>query len=729
MHRAGQLAVRKLTSCALSRLQRLRANWTSARRRFATSVRGAWARLRCYLGRPENHVVGGIVLLGAVLRLGHLDLIPFRAEQARLLLQGLRIADGLLLPLVGVGSADGIAEPPGMSFVVAFPLLLGRDPRIVAAFLSLLNVAAVLGCYRLARRYYGVRPAIVSAGLFASNPWAVLVAREVTPASALVPLSVLLAYGLYTGLLDRRPWGWVLAWAALGLMLNVTLSSLPLVAVVAVLMIAYRRRVRWRQGLLGLFLAAITLVPYVYYQSTHQSRDILALIEGLGQRAGRIVSLVRAIEWAGWIHSGYNLSSLAGASASQYLPTMGWLALLDELVACAFQASLVGLVSLAMRAWSRWKERQDPAKYLVLAVWLWVPLLVSPTQMSRLAPHSLVILWPAGFLAMGVVVDWSIRASNRHRPDQARWRILVQLALWAGVLLVVAWQTYSVMYLQGFVAGHDTAGGYGVPYRFWRSTANMVRRRVVATGTDQAWIVAQGSNSTSDEQPSQLSYLLEPEVKTVFLGHGSSEALLLPAAQPGVYLLMRSSDRIERTISLMGGEDRGLVIFPGQELRARLRVVTSHPAEEILGLIDNRTFEVLDSGLCLLGYTLPSEATPGEVVSFASYWAFLDIPPQEIGVPHSLFNHLHASTGPLVAQCYGFGLHERYWSPGLVLVQWFDMPLPGDLPEGDYALLTGMYRLADLSRNRWIDDLGNDIGDAIRLGTLSVTESTPGHTR
>ncbi|GAG46394.1 unnamed protein product, partial [marine sediment metagenome] len=153
------------------------------------------------------------------------------------------------------------------------------------------------------------------------------------------------------------------------------------------------------------------------------------------------------------------------------------------------------------------------------------------------------------------------------------------------------------------------------------------------------------------------------------------------------------------------------------------------PAEEILGLIDRRTFEVLDSGLCLLGYNLPPDAEAGQVVGFASYWAFLDTPPQEIGVRHSLFNHLHASTGPLVAQCYGFGLHERHWSPGLVLLQWFDMPLPANLPEGDYTLLTGMYRLSDLSRNRRLDDLGNDIGDAIRLGTLSVTESTPGQTR
>lgn len=186
---------------------------------------------------------------------------------------------------------------------------------------------------------------------------------------------------------------------------------------------------------------------------------------------------------------------------------------------------------------------------------------------------------------------------------------------------------------------------------------------------------------------------------------------------------MRESPPVESTIDRLDGEDRGLVIFPGGELRARVKVAGSRPAKEILGLIDNRTFQVLDSGACLLGYDWPPDASPGQAVTFASYWTFIDIPAQETRLRHSLFNHLHASSGPLVAQCYGLGLLERDWSPGLVLVQWFEMPLPADLPPGDYALLTGMYRLSDLSRNRCIDDLGRDTGDAIKLGPLTVTGS------
>lgn len=489
--RAGWTIVRKLCAASVSRWARLRTGWPAARKRLVTSAGGACAGLRTYLGDPENQVMWGIVLLAAVLRLAHLDLIPFRAEQARQLLRGLRVVDRLLPPLVGAKSVDGIVEPPGMTLLLALPLLLGRDPRIASAFLSLLNVAAVLGCYRLARRHLGLIPAIVSASLFAVNPWAVFVSRQITTASVLPPLSVLLLHGLYAGIVDRRPWGWVLACATLGLMLNVTLSCLPLILVLALLVDVHSRRVCWRGVLLGLSLAAISFMPYTYYEYGHGFRDLGSLLEALAQGPGVIVSAFRAIRWAGWIHSGHDLRSLAGVSASHYLPAPAPLAILDRLAAWAFLASLVGVLILAVRAWSHWKERRDPAGYLIVAVWLWVPLLVASSRAVQLAPHSLVILYPVGFLAIGLVLGRTMGYFAAHKSWRF-WRPVLQITAWLAMLLVVTWQTYSVVYLRNFVARYDTTGGFGAPYRFWRCTADLVRRQVSAAGTDQVSVVARG---------------------------------------------------------------------------------------------------------------------------------------------------------------------------------------------------------------------------------------------
>ena len=56
----------------------------------------------------------------------------------------------------------------------------------------------------------------------------------------------------------------------------------------------------------------------------------------------------------------------------------------------------------------------------------------------------------------------------------------------------------------------------------------------------------------------------------------------------------------------------------------------------------------------------------------------------------------------------------------LVLAQSFDLPVPADAPPGDYTLLTGMYRLSDLVRNRVVSPQGQGAGDAIPLGPVRI---------
>ncbi|MCL6430381.1 MAG: hypothetical protein K6V36_05900, partial [Anaerolineae bacterium] len=150
-------------------------------------------------------------------------------------------------------------------------------------------------------------------------------------------------------------------------------------------------------------------------------------------------------------------------------------------------------------------------------------------------------------------------------------------------------------------------------------------------------------------------------------------------------------------------------------------LVPGREPAELLSLVPQPTDEqMLDSGLVLLGYEWPADARPGSRVRFATFWRLQETPAAERGVVHSLFNHLLAADGQKVTQRDGFGLPERYWRPGLMLVQWFELELPPEAPAGDYTLLTGMYRLSDLSRNSVVDESNAPIGDSIRLGPVRV---------
>lgn len=689
-------------------------------RDVTASLLRLWARLRACLAQPEKQIFWGIVLLAAALRLGYLDLIEFKADEAHHLLRGLEIVESHKLPLAGTPSSLGVAKPPLMSYLLAIPLLFGRDPRIASAFIALLNVAAIAGCYLVCRRYYGLRVAIIASVLMAANPWAVVFSRKAFTADVLAPFLVLFHYGLCVALLDRKPWGWVCSCVALGLALNVTFSPLPLIAVLVLLVVLFADRVRWRYLLLGVGLVLVISAPYLYYQATHRLEDVRSLLRELGQEGATARQAIRAVRFAAWIHSGQNLSALAGASAAQFSPAHSLLADLNRAAGWIFLASLPITVWLALRAWSHWRERQDPAKYAILAVWLWVSLLVVSRQPAALEPHYLVILYPAGFVGMGLVMDLALNLPRAQQLRRLPGRRVVELPVWLLLFAVVVWQAYDGVYLFQFVARHDTSGGYGTPFRFWRHTADLVRRQVRAVDTDQVWVVTQGTDISYQEHPAVLHYLLEPEVRTVFLGQGGDEAILLPAARPGVYLLTRSCPLVEGMIQQLGGQNKGHVLLPDGESGARVKVVEAQPVEEVLSLIGHRGWWILDSGSHLLGYDWPAQARAGQSVAFASYWAFLDIPPEEKRVQHSLFNHLLAPDGTKVAQRDGLGLPERYWGSGLVLLQWFEMPLPPDLPTGEYTLLMGMYRADNLQRNRHLDQVGNPLGDSISLGPVRV---------
>lgn len=674
--------------------------------------------IRLWLPYVERLTGWGIVLLAAILRLSCLELIEFKADEAHHLLRGLEVLQ-LRLPLVGSQASVGVAKPPMMSLLMAVPLLFGRDPRIASAFIALLNVFAVTGCYLLAGRYYSRRVALVAAALFAANPWAVVLSRKVFTADVLAPFLVLHLYALHAALIDDKPWGWFLAAFALGIAMNITFSPLPLVLVFFMLVLIYRRRVHWRPLLVGVLVSLLLFIPYLYAES-RRLEEVKGLLRSATRGGPTIGSMAQVARYALYLHSGYNLGALAGVSFPSFAPAHSGLRHLNGLAGALFILSLPMIVALVVRARFR-KDDQRSAQYTLIALWLWVSLAVVGLQSVVLDMHYLVILCPAGFLAMALTVDWLWRmlAGWGKAMVWGRWASLV---IGGGLVCLVAWQTYTVFYLYRFVAREDTSGGHGVPLRYWQEAARMVWREADSLGVREVRIITQGASVDYEEVPAILHYLLEPEVEAVFMGQGGNDCLLLPLEAPAVYLFTHPlTERLECTVAQLGGEEKGALLLPDGQTRLRVVVAPGHSREELLAATRRLSPpQRLDVGLTLLGYQWPSQARVGDTISLATYWAFEEVPAAERNVGHSLFNHLLDAQGKKIAQRDGFGLPERYWRQGLMLVQWFDLELPSEMPEGDYELITGLYRLSDLSRCQVLDEKGVAVGDHISLGSIHI---------
>ncbi len=676
-----------------------------------------WARLRAYTANPNRRALWGVVLLAAALRLFYLDLARFGAEDARQLLLGLDVLRGKLT-FAGSQVGTGLHNPPLMNYVVALPLLLGRDPRYASALLALLNVGAVAACYALARRHFTRRIALIAAALYAANPWAVLYSRQALPAHILGPLAMLLLYAIFSALLDRNPWGWTLLAVTWGLMIYAAYPPLALAPVVALLILCYWRRVSWPHLLLGVCLALIIALPYLWDQNLQRLQGIRAVVADLRQRFSG-GSRLQTLQLAGWFFTGRHLGDLAGAAAGQYHPLPAWLLRLDRFYALAFLVSLCATPMMAVRAWSHWRQRQDAAQYVILAAWLWVPLIAAPLRPELDELARLVMLAPAGFIALALLFDEIMAFTQVRTLKRHWWSPILRLGVWAIIGIIVAWQSYSVAYLYYFVARHDTAGGYGAPYRTWRRIAQMVTREAREAKTDQVWVIAQGSDIERDEQPVLLYYLLGPRLKTIFMGSGG-ECLLLPAARPGVYLFTRPSPRAEAMIRQLKGSEQSYVLFPDGRTTATVFVAEARTVDEMLAVIRARGVWGFDAGAYVLGYDWPAGAQPGQTVSVATYWTFLQAPPWERAMRHEIWNALISPSGQTVASANALGLPERYWEEGLLLMHWFDLPLPADLPPGDYTWATGLLRLHDGSRSRLVDEQGWDIGGAALMGPVKV---------
>lgn len=667
-------------------------------------------RLRAYVREPEHQVMWGIILLGAVLRLAHLDLMPFRAEHLEHLETTLAVM-GRNQPLNTPPLSATSDVLPMFHYLLSIPLLLGRDPRLASAFIGLLNVAAIGGFYRLARRYYGVRASALATVLFSTAPWAVIFARRISPEGLIIPLAVLLLQGCVMALLDSEPLGWSLTVIILGIMLYTTLLTLPLVFAFVMLIAVYRRRVKWSYLLFGICLTLLIFTPYLYEQNLSRFSDLYLHLERLLMRTD-VLSAQRGVYMASWLHSGQQLSDLIAPSQKAFLLTSPVFLHMAQLEGLLFLLTLPGTVLMAIHAWSHWKRGEDHAKYVIPAVFLWGSLLAIGLQPAPLTPRALVILCPWGFLAMGLLIDRGLDKYIPKGQDSFGWSLGLCMGIHILFLLFILWNAYAVTYLYRFLPHHDTEEAYGVPYRFWQQTASLVHREAKAVGGDQVWIIAQGDNPRQVPVAKTLSYLSMSCLKVVTLSQNKHPSAPLPAGRPGIYLFTDQAPLVKDTVQQLGGQKRGAILFPSEQ-RFWLEITEKKSVKDLLGTIQERGKWTFDIGPQLVGYDWN-----GQKAILSTYWTFPALSPSAQRGEHRLQTCLQKE-GEEISCCSGFGLPERYWEEGLVLKKWCTFSLSENIPPGEYELwveIQQSHAPSGVKRVRYIQPY------QAHLGTVSISK-------
>jgi 4-amino-4-deoxy-L-arabinose transferase-like glycosyltransferase len=581
-------------------------------------------------------------------------------------------------------------------WLYALPLVVWPHPYAATLFTGLLNTGAVLACYWLVRRYWGMMAAVAATLMFAVSPWAVIFSRKIW-AQNLLPIFVMAwVIGLALALVDRKPRFMWLALVALAVAVQIHLAALALVPATLILLIVFWRRISWRDLLIGAGLGMLTAVPFLLYLS--QQRSLIG--DGLAKAGGEAVGFsLDALIYARMIAVGNDLHSLVGAAQVEaclaQAPEMGRI---DWLITAVI---VTGLIYLGVTVWKKWGSKQGDMALIVLVWTASLPLFFLFWRSSPVYLHYFIALLPAPYIAVGVAFsDWQEWFELRYMRV-INWVVLVGMAYF---------QVRFLLSLLAFVGQTATPGGFGKPLSYQLEAAKTAVLLMQESGAVEILAVGEGENPELDDFPAVWAVLLreiphrfvdgtenmlfpaEAAVVVVSESLGDEVALYGETAVSTKPISLREGEGAMQVLSLSGGAPKPDVVFDETYLLANFVRFLGH---------DEFAVEPLAESV---------EATSATAV-WQLYWQTADNPNP---TDYHIFNHLLDGNGDRVSQMDGDAFSGSQWLPGDVVVSRFVLPWDNGWKR-PLTMRSGMYIFDTQEPVLLLDEAGNPYTDAVEI--------------
>jgi hypothetical protein len=662
----------------------------------------------------------GILALALILRMGWPTLVEFKRDEAMVIRHALAIAYEGKLPTTGVGSSIGVANLPLTNYLIAIPLRLWQDPVAAILFIGLLNGLAVLACYGIGRAYFGKAVGLTAAFLFAVSPWAVLYGRKLWP--RVLPL-VTLAFvaALFATFVRKRPWALVGAFFSLAVLVGLQLEGIAFIPLLLILMLWYRKQVVIRPLLVGGFLFALAVSPYVVRDGLRGWPNLCGFLRYAGGEAHFSWDALRC---AFFLAGGYGVHGIAGSLYQEYLaglPDLWWLNwLMMELLGLAL---LYGLVQVVRGP----EERRR--SFGLLLLWFAVPIALQSRPTAPVQPHYFVLLYPVQFLLIAILlVDGATKLAEILASRFPLFRLCLagrRLMVPALVLIVImlvwgGWQIAVVGRVFTFMDRYPATGGYGIPLKYARAAAQEAQR---LADSSEIVVLSAGTDPAVDKTPIVFDALLFDHPHRFADGRW---ALPVPDDNEVVYLLgpLERSEAgdfgpVLDRLDMMGYGQAGLVVTLPDGWAYRIFHREGPDREDVLaGLVRFPEAISFANGVAFMGYQMAEAVFPGDTLEVWLVW-WVRVPPLP-GEDYHFFVHLLDKEGVLRGQYDVVGFPAASWQAGDVVLSRFPVPVSSDLSPGSYQVWAGLYTFPDVVNVSYLDVAGNPAGDRVALGEVIV---------
>jgi 4-amino-4-deoxy-L-arabinose transferase-like glycosyltransferase len=656
---------------------------------------------RTWLSRPGNLALLAVLALAAFLRLYGLQWGQYGSDDERLWALALRSVAQHALPDAGIRSSIGTDNGPFQAYLMMpAAALFGRAPIAGAVVVALLNLTAVYSLYRFVAEFFGQRPALVAALLFAANSWAVIYSRRMQAQDMLVPFQVLFFWNAARWLVRGRRVDLVLMFVWLAVLTQVyVLGFLHGVSAVLVLLLGWRRLAS-RSGLAGLLAAAAAWLVL----SARYAADVLLpglggfrnVVNGIPRIDGD--SVVLALTMAS--HKGFQ--TIAGQAGSIVDATSGFegvFVLAEELLCAAGFVCCVWRLVVALRD----GKRERASVLAVLLLWGLVPVVAFARHAVPLYPYYFVALVPLPAVFTGLLLE---AAWTRGGAAVAGLLTANSLAL-AGVFFAV-------------IPGYYTRNDYGLPYQYTFDVASRVERLAAEEHVGRVYV-----DGSMDPSEVMSSVLIRGGLDVFWLDDYRTPEFAAPAEGSPDSLYVTMADDTDTSGLLRGsfaGRQRLAVPLPGEGVTIRAYDV---PTADIRAALDRLLPEHLDvrvaNGMQLLRFSGDRRLAPGRVLRAALAWTWPGGSRPPDTTHYAIFGHLLDGSGVVVAEVDHPLQLPVDWKAGQEVVQWLDLPVPARAEPGHYVLDLGVYdQDAGVARQRLTDTAGKDLGSSLALGPFVV---------
>ena len=634
--------------------------------------------------RLETGLLIAVLVLAAALRMGWPGVTEFKADEARLTLLAAEMAEGSHFTSRGISSSVGFPNFPMSVWLYALPLFLWTHVYAATLFTGLLNTVAVFACYWFVRRYWGAEAALAAALMFAVSPWAIHHSRKIW-AQNLLPFFVL-GWGISAALtfVEKRRAFILLHLLCLAIAIQVHFAAVALAPATLIWLFLFRRRVHWRLVPVGLGLAALTALPFVFYVARQDASVNIMLQRAAAAGGGWNLN---AWLYAWMLSSGGNIHALVGAEAFRI-----YRATVPDLTLAHLAWTLViggGLVFLGGRLWSKRRapaQQQRAEVELLVLTWFLAPILFFSWPRLPVELHYLLPIYPTPYVAAGVLL-----AALARQWRTPAWVVLgltavAQVWIWANLLM--------------FIRVQATPGGFGVPLAMQLEATGLARHMVAETGAAEVLIAGAGESPETEAFAAVYGTLLR-DVPHRFVD--VSHSAVFPSAAAVAFLDPGAGGRLyeaaatrRETVALRQGEGALAVLA----LPASASPLPEHTFA---------TPQILTNWVSFIGYDMPRVDEEG-VATWHVYWNVGEPAP----VDYHIFNHLIDASGQRVAQVDTAVFAASQWRQGDVVVSQFEIPWPDDAAE-PLTARTGMYTYPALEPVLVFDVAGNPYSDAIEI--------------